>query len=260
MRLFDAQAHTTTQSDDELRNLSYFGTTHIVTTPRVERATDATDVADQLRALLNDELPRLQRCGLTGQAAIGLLPGDRPRRAFPELWPMFEALAHDPRVVAIGEIGVWEGTDDQWAMFETQVEVAREANLAIVITPPDHLPIMMTYRMVKRLKELDIAPERCLINLRDEATIMTVCEEGYNVSLPVGRGDEPRTTAQKIADLLDAMPEAVHQIMLASALSRYVADVLNIAKTADALGKLLPPLELERICFANAAQLYGVAR
>lgn len=256
MKLFDAQARTATRTDDELRNLRYFGTTHVVTTPQLARANDADAVLAQLRALLDDEVARLRRLDLHGYAAIGLLPPAAPRRAHPELWSAFEACAHDPRVVAIGEVGVWEDTARQWQLFDAQLQVARRAELAVILTPPEQLPVTMTYKMMARVGEVGIAPERCLVNALDEATLGTVCEEGFVAGVAVGGGGAPRGAARVIAKTLDDVPEALERLVLTSALSHHASDILSMAKTVDALKKLLPATALERVCYANAAQLF----
>ena len=86
MHFFDAQIRSDTRSDDDLRNLAYFDTTHVVTTPNPGRTSQtADDLCDYLAVLATDEPRRLLRLGIAPHVALGLLPVARPRRTHHEV-------------------------------------------------------------------------------------------------------------------------------------------------------------------------------
>ncbi len=259
MRIFDAQIRSDTRTDDELRNLAYFGTERAVTTAHAPKSfTTAGPLLEYLDALSSEEPARLERCGLRGHVALGVVPSAQPSRAHYEVWKRLPELLSRDAVVAVGEIGAWEDTATQWELFDRQVALAAELSLPVVVTPPHELHVNMTYKMMARLSAGGLAPGRCLLTRLDERTAHTVHEEGFVVGLAVGNQDiEPREAASLIARLSE---RSSARIVLSTSLRSGAADILGIAKTMVALGDAgASPEELENVAYENAAELFGVS-
>lgn len=263
MRIFDAQIRSDSRTDDELKNLAYFGTEHALTTAHPRRAFEnAADLLAYFAELVGDELDRLARCGIAARTALGLLPASVPRRAHPELWPALEQLLIDPRVAAVGEIGVWDDAKPQWALFERQARLALEARLPVVVTPPAELRVNMTYKMMDRLGQLGLPPHRCMMNLLDARVLPTVLEEGYTGGIAVGYGrTDPRAAARLLRATLERAPEALDQIVLCTSLRAGSADILGIPKTLVALAETgLDSTAVSALAYGNAERLFRSAR
>ncbi len=258
MRIFDAHVRTDTRSDDDLKNLDYFDTTDVLTTAHARRPFErAEDLLGYFEWLRNDECARIERCGPTPHAALGVLPDATPRRSHPEVWTHLPELLTRPRVVAVGEIGAWEDRDRHWELFERQARIAMELDLPILATPPSDLKANMTYKMMLRLEEIGVEPARVVMNYLDERLVETVVRDGFVAGVAVGTTDlSSKRAARTLVETIEAVGHA-DRIVLNSALRTGHSDVLGIPKTAselDALG--LSEETIERLVYHNAAELF----
>lgn len=266
MRIFDAQLRSDACSDADLQNLRYFDTEQVVLTAHAPRAFErAEDLLRYFGALVCDEARRVERAGLRAHVALGVLPPARPRRAHPELWAALPGLLRQPRVVALGEVGVWADEKAQWALFERQVKLARDLfdgrrTLATIVTPPEDLRVNMTYKMMQRAERLGMAPGCMLMNRLDERLIETVVSEGFVAGVSVGASNlNPRHAAEAIARALQALGSA-ERLVLNSAIRIGGADILGIPKTIVALQELgVDPRSIERMVYGNARALFATA-
>ncbi len=256
MKIFDAHIRSDTCSDTELKNLSYFGTSHVLTAAHGARSFErAEDLLGYLGELIDEGVPRLGRCGLVGYVALGVLPDAQPRRTHYEVWQALPELLARPEVVAVGEIGVWEDTKQQWELFERQVKIALEHGAKpLLISPPYELRANMTYKMMQRLEKLGFPPSRAVIGLLDERLLENVVQSGFVGSLPVGASsNEPRGAARLVMEVVENLGSA-EGIVLSSGLREGGGDVLGIVKTIVELETLGMEAEVvERVVFGNMA-------
>lgn len=258
MRIFDAHIRSETRSDDDLKNLAYFGTEQVVTTAHArrefERAEDLLAYFEQLRT---DESARIKTCGVTPHVALGVLPDARPRRSHPEVWTELPELLRRDRVSAVGEIGAWRDTEDHWELFERQVRMAKEAELPIVATPPRELKVNMTYKMMLRIEEAGFPPERAVMNYLDERLVETVVRDGFVAGVALGVRDlDPRRAAEVVDDTVRAVGHA-DRIVLNSALRAGASDVLGVPKTATELDERGAGAEvIDQLTYRNAEEVF----
>lgn len=261
MKIFDPNLRSRTQSDDDLKNLHYFGTEEAVSTAYGWRGFErAEDLLAFFESLLKEERQRLERCGIKAYIALGVLPDGQPRRAHFEVWDELPALLKRPEVVALGEVGVWEDRREQWELFERQVKIALEVGpLPILVTPPAKLKITMTYKMMQCLERLGYPPSLVVMNHTDRRLLVNVIESGYCAGYPTGAANnDPREVARAIADALEELGE-VGQIILTAALGSGGSDILGVPKAIVALQDLgVPDAQIEAMVRKNAQALFGV--
>lgn len=258
MKIFDAHIRSDTRSNDDLKNLAYFGTERVVTASHPAREFQhADDILAYLDGLVTSEAERLRRCGLTPHVAIGVLPGARPRRTHYELWQELPTLLEMPEVVAVGECGAWDDTEDHWELFIRHVELARAHDLPLLIATPSELRVNMTYKMMQRLDKMGFPPEMAMFNHLDERLVETVVEEGYVAGVSVGPYHlDPRQAAPLVSDVVAARG-SVDRIVLNSALRAGGGDILGIPKAAVMLNDSgLTTQQVERLVYGNAMALY----
>ncbi len=263
MKIFDPYIRSRTQSEDDLKNLRYFGTTEVVTTAHDAQSFEtAQDLIAYFEVLRGEECRRLRRCGLIPHVALGVLPAARPRRAHYEVWEALPDLLRTSTVVAMGEIGVWEDIEEQWELFERQVEIARQVGpIPILVTPPRELKITMTYKMMTWLKRKSYPPSLVVMNRLDERLLENVVESGFCAGYPVGAAsNDPRRAGGHIAQVLDRV-DGAGRILLTTALRRQCGDVLGISKTIKALRRQDVQEEaIRRMVYGNAARLFAEKR
>jgi uncharacterized protein len=118
--------------------------------------------------------------GIRHYCTIGLNPKEANNEALAEA--VIEAL---PRflaregVVAMGELGYDEQTAAEDKALRTQIELAKEFELPIMIHTPHRDKRPGTLRTMDVLKEHGFDPTRCVIDHNNEETIREVRDRGY---------------------------------------------------------------------------------
>lgn len=257
LTFFDAQIRSVRRSIEDLRNLRYFGTTHVLTTAfDSQKFSVAAEVLDFWDGLIGAEVERLSLCDIAGSVAIGMLPSARPTRSHYEVFEGMEARLRPPQVRAVGEIGVWEPNHSEWELFRRQVQLAKDFELPVVITPPEVLRINLTYAMMKCLDEMDFPRHQTLFNHSCEITSKTLFEEGFGVGVVVGSfGMEPTLAARLVSTLVN--DGGLSAIYVTSGMSDGPADVLGLPKLARELRELgLVEESIRQVMFENASRLF----
>lgn len=260
MKIFDAHIRSDTCSDAELKNLSYFGTAHVLTSAHGSRGFErAEDLLAYFDSLVLEAVPRLERCGLVGHVALGVLWSMQPRRTHYEVWRRLPELLARPEVVAIGEIGAWEDTQKQWDLFERQVKIALELGAKpLLISTPYELKANMTYKMMQKLEKLGFPSERAILGQLDERLLENVVQSGFVGGFTVGASsNKPREAARLVAEIVERLGSA-RGIVLSSGLGDGSGDVLGIAKTIVSLQDLgVEDSVIEDCVFGNAESFFG---
>jgi predicted metal-dependent TIM-barrel fold hydrolase len=258
VQIFDAHIRSDTRSDDDLKNLAYFGTERVLTAAHPRRPFErADDLLSYLDSLVTSEVERIRRAGLVPHVALGLLSSMRPRRAHYEVWQELPHMLELPEVVAVGEIGAWDDEDDEWRLFERQVEFAKAAKLPILVATPSDLKVNMTYKMMARLQKKGFPPDLAMFNHLDARLVETVAAEGFVAGVSVGPYHlDPRDAAPMVAAAVDKLGSA-ERIVMNSALREGGGDILGIPKVAVMLSDAgLASSAVERLVYGNAMRLF----
>lgn len=260
LKIFDPHIRSRTQSDDDLKNLHYFGTDQVLTTAfDAQPFETAAELIQYFEFLIDEECARLRRCGLNPTVAIGVVPDARPRRAHYEVWDALASLIGRAKVVAVGEIGVWKDDRQHWELFQRQVRIAHEAGpLPLVVTPPTDLKITLTYKMMTWLKKFGYPPSLVMMSGLDERLVKNVVESGFCAGIPVGAGSNaPRQMGDFLARLLADVAGA-DNILLTTALRSAGGDVLGVPKTIVALREAgVSDAQIAKMVCQNAERLFG---
>lgn len=259
MKIFDPHIRSQTQSDDDLKNLHYFGTETVLTTAYGGRQFEtATELAEYFEFLIGEECRRLQRCQLRARVALGVVPDARPRRAHHEIWQLLAEMLQREQVAALGEIGVWEDRSDHWELFQRQIRIAQDVGpVPLVVTPPSELKITLTYKMMMRLEKIGYPPSLVIMNYLDERLVENVIESGFCAGYPVGAtSNDPRRTGRFLADVLGRV-DGADRILLTAALRGSGGDVLGVPKAIDSLQEQgVSQSDIQQLVYDNAARLF----
>jgi predicted metal-dependent TIM-barrel fold hydrolase len=259
VKIFDAQIRSDICSEADLKNLEYFETERVLTTAHAKRGFErADDLLGYFDELTTDEVQRLRRSGLIAHVALGVAPNMRPRRAHFEVWRELPHLLQQPEVVAIGEIGAWEDSTEDWALFERQLDIATQVgDVPVICVPPPDLKVNMTYKMMQRIEKAGHGSNLCMMNRLDGRLVETVVREGFVAGVSVGSQNvEPRAAAEMLVEVIDALGSA-DGIVLNSALRAGSVDILGIPKTVVALQDLGADRRIiEKLIYGNAMSLF----
>lgn len=180
MRILDPHIHMTSRTTDDYEAM-YASGVRVVVEPAFWLGQPRTSVGsftDYFDSLLGWERFRAAQFGIRHHATIALNPKEAndPRCR--------EVLAEVPRyllkdgVVAVGEVGYDSMTPEEDEVFATQLQMAREAELPVLVHTPHRDKLAGTRRTLDVVQESGLAPERVLVDHLNETNVALVRDAG----------------------------------------------------------------------------------
>jgi hypothetical protein len=257
MKLFDPHIHMTSRTTDDYQAMADAGIAAIVEPafwvgqPRSHVGT----FEDYFLSLLGWERFRASQFGIRHFATIGLNPKEANNEALAlgvlELLPLY---LEKEGVVAVGEIGFDDMTRAEERFFSAQVELARDAELPILIHTPHRDKKRGTERTLALIKELGFPPQRTLVDHNTEETIASVLDSGCWA----GHSIYPKTKMDEARMVELIRRYGTERILVNSAADWGVSDPLKVPKTARALGEAgFGPADVERVCWQNPLAFFA---
>jgi predicted metal-dependent TIM-barrel fold hydrolase len=168
-----------------------------------------------------------------------------------EMLPRF--LAKDG-VVAVGELGFDDQTDDEAKWFTRQLELARAFNLPVLVHTPHRDKKQGTIRTIELLRSLKYPEELVLIDHNNEETLPIVlntgCWAGHSI-YPNTKMDEHRMAAL-------VKKYGVDRIIVNSAADWGISDPLKVPKTTDAMRSLgIPEESIHDVVWNNPVAFFS---
>ena len=234
MKMIDPHVHMTSRTTDDYVAMAAAGISALVEPsfwlgqPR----TTAGAFVDYFNSLVGWERFRASQFGIRHFCTIGLNPkeSNNPKLANEVMSLLPRYLAKDG-VVAVGEVGFDDQTDEEAAWFARQVELARDFNLPVLIHTPHRDKKQGTIRTIELIRKLKFPEERVLIDHNNEETLPLVletgCWAGHSI-YPNTKMDEHRMAA-----LVKKYGTA--RIIVNSAADWGISDPLKVPKTTDAM-------------------------
>jgi predicted metal-dependent TIM-barrel fold hydrolase len=210
---------------------------------------------DYFNSLVGWERFRASQFGIRHFCTIGLNPkeANNPKLAGEviDLLPRF--LAKDG-VVAVGELGFDDQTDDEARWFTRQLEIARDFNLPVLVHTPHRDKKQGTIRTIELLRSLKYPEERVLIDHNNEETLPIVlntgCWAGHSI-YPNTKMDEHRMAAL-------VKKYGVDRMIVNSAADWGISDPLKVPKTTDAMRALgIPEESIHEVVWNNPVTFFS---
>jgi predicted metal-dependent TIM-barrel fold hydrolase len=257
MKMIDPHVHMTSRTTDDYAAMAASGITALVEPafwlgqPR----TTAGSFVDYFNSLLGWERFRASQFGIRHFCTIGLNPkeANNPKLACEviDLLPRF--LAKDG-VVAVGELGFDDQTDDEARWFKRQLEIAREFNLPVLVHTPHRDKKQGTIRTLELLRSMKYPEEQVLIDHNNEETLPIVlntgCWAGHTI-YPKTKMDEERMAAivQKYG---------AERIVINSAADWGISDPLKVPKTIEVMrARGVSEQMIEKIVWDNPVAFFA---
>ncbi len=254
--LFDAHLRAQGLAPRDLADLRFFGVEGALC-PGTDAVTPPT--AARLRRSLEDlagpGVSRLRRAGLAAWAALGIPPRCIPWRGLEALLAELPELLSRPEVVAIGPVGLDQGSEREEMVFVRQLEMARELRLPVLVHTPVRDKVRLTRRALALLREAEVEPRRVLVDHADGSTVRIIRSVGYAAVLSLSAGRPGgRGAVEEAARLVRTLgPEG---LVLASDAGEGLGDLLALPRAADRMAKLgLSDAVIRRVCGRNALEV-----
>ena len=234
MMLFDPHIHMTSRTTDDYAAMADAGIAAIVE-PAFWVGQPRTHVGtfeDYFLSLLGWERFRASQFGVRHFCTLALNPkeANNPKVAQGVIDLLRHYLDKDG-VVAVGEVGFDDQTEAEAKYFSTQIDLAKEFALPVLVHTPHRDKKRGTERTLALVRESGINPELVLIDHNNEETLDQVlvsgCWAGHSI-YPKTKMDE-----QRMVQLVKEY--GGERILINSAADWGVSDPLKVPKTVQAM-------------------------
>jgi predicted metal-dependent TIM-barrel fold hydrolase len=257
MKIFDPHVHMTSRTTDDYEAMAAAGVVAIVEPafwlgqPR----TSAASFIDYFNSLLGWERFRASQFGIRHFCTMGLNPkeANNPKLADEVLGILPRFLAKDG-VVAVGEIGFDDQTDEEEACFAKQIALAAEFGLPVLVHTPHRDKKRGTIRSIDLVRSVGFPEERVLIDHNNEETLPIVlasrCWAGHTI-YPNTKMDEARMAA-----LVEK--HGSDRIIINSAADWGISDPLKVPKTIAVMrARGIPDRTIQTIVWDNPVAFFA---
>jgi predicted metal-dependent TIM-barrel fold hydrolase len=256
LRILDPHIHMTSRTTDDYEAM-YAAGVRVVVEPAFWLGQPRTSVGsftDYFDSLLGWERFRAAQFGIRHHATIALNPKEAndPR--------LREVLAEVPRyllkdgVVAVGEVGYDSMTPEEDEVFAAQLQMARDAELPVLVHTPHRDKLAGTRRTLDVVRESGLAPERVLVDHLNETNVELVRDAGAWAGFsiyPDTKMDEDRMVA-----LLKEY--GTERMIVNSAADWGRSDPLKTVKTGRAmLAAGFSDDDVDQVLWRNPVAFYG---
>ena len=251
----DLHLHAEGLSDADLATLAFFGLRAALTCAHDAGAIRTDDLRRHWDELVTVQAARLQAAGIRPLVALGVHPARIP-------WHGIDALLHDlpryfddPRVVALGELGLQHGGEREEEILLRQLELSLAVRRPVVVHTPSEDKLPRTRRLIAVLRAAKIPPHRVLIDHVTEETFPLVRACGFWAGLTLQPGE---LSPDEAVSLL--RKHGAEAVVLTSDVGEGASDLLALPRAADALAAAGLSGELRhRALYENPLGFLGLA-
>lgn len=252
--LFDAHLHPQGLTEQDLESMRFFGITTALAAADHTPEPTAKGVLAHFDDLLGRQLLRMERAGLQAYAALGVHPLAVPRRGLSHLLSALPGYFRGGKVVALGEIGLHQGTEMEEEAFVEQLHLAKRLKLPVMVHTPSRDKDRITRRTLNLLRTSGIAPGQVLVDHAGPKTVRLILECGHWAGLTI-HPDE--LSAERAAALVRKV--GAGKLVLDSDAGDGAKDLLGVARVASRLAKSgISQGVIARVGHRNAEEFFRV--
>lgn len=257
MRIIDPHIHMSARTTDDYEAMRDAGVVAVIE-PAFWLGQPRTTVGsfqDYYSSLVGWERFRASQFGIHHYCTIGLNSKEANNEPLAEqvmeLLPLY--LAKDG-VVAVGEIGFDDQTKAEERFFRAQLELAKKADLPVMIHTPHRDKRRGTVRSMELCLEHGLPPSRVVVDHNNEETVQDVLDRGFWAGFTI----YPKTKMGNERMVEVVRRYGCERIIVDSSADWGVSDPLAVPKTARLMGERgIPQAHIEATCYGNALAAYG---
>jgi uncharacterized protein len=256
--IIDPHAHMISRTTDDYDAMARAGVVAVIE-PAFWLGQPRTNVgsyADYFAMISGFERFRAGQFGIRHYCTIGLNPKEANNEHLAEaVMEMLPRFLVKEGVVAMGELGYDEQTPLEDKALRTQIELAKQFELPIMIHTPHRDKRAGTLRTMDVLKEHGFDPARCVIDHNNEETIRDVLDRGYWCAFSIY--PQTKMGSERMAVIVESFgPE---RLIVDSACDWGVSDPLAVAKTARLMAQRgASAAAIHKVIYSNALAVYGL--
>lgn len=251
--MIDTHIHADSRSGEDFKEMFLSGIDKAITCSYYPYRIDAEIILlNHLNRILEFDTRRALEYGIDLKVALGIHPTNtisNPEIIYENLYNWI----NNDQIVAIGEIGLEDLTEDEISIFKKQLDIANETDSKVII----HTPRKNKLEVLKVI--MDIVPQHlderhAVIDHINHDVIHEVIDSDYMLGLTV----QPQKLDVKGAiDILENF--GFDRFLLNSDMSNKPSDPLSVPKTIRELKRLgFKNSEIEKISHRNAEEYFKI--
>ncbi len=258
MNIFDPHVHMFSRTTDDYHRMAVAGIRAVVE-PSFWLGQPRTSVGtfiDYWSLLTEWEPKRASEFGIKHFTTISLNPKEANNESIAkEVISAMRDFLDRPTVLGIGEIGFDRITAAEERALRTQLEIALERKLCVLIHLPHVDKLRGAEKTISILKEMNFPEEMAVLDHNTEETIPLVkdktrCWAGHTVYT------RTKLTPDRAARILERF--GTDRMLINSSADWGVSDPLNVPKTVFELRKRnFPEKEIEKVVWENPVSFYS---
>lgn len=256
MPIFDPHIHMTSRTTDDYAAMASAGIRAVVE-PAFWLGQPRTSVGsfvDYFDGLLGWERFRASQHGIAHHCAIALNPKEANDPRLLDVLDVVPRYLAKDGVVAVGEVGFDSMTSEEEKAFTTQVGLAIEHDLPVLVHTPHRDKPNGTRRSLDLIRDVGLSPERALIDHLNEVTVALVVDTGAWMGFSI----YPDTKMDELRMVRVLQEYGTDRMLVNSAADWGRSDPLKTAKTAEAMRAAgFDAQAVEKVLWDNPVAFYG---
>jgi len=216
------------------------------------KVSNETVLLNHLERILYYDTERARKCGLKLKVALGIHPTNTIKSSNVIFDKLYEYI-YNKEIIAIGEIGLENLTQEEKDIFKRQLEIADETKTKVII----HTPRKNKQKVAKEIRSIvleKINPNLVVIDHINSAIIEDFIDENFKLGLTV---QPQKMEAEEAITILKEYD--FDKFLLNSDISNKASDPLSVPKTVQRLKKLeFNSKKIDKVAFKNAKSFFNI--
>lgn len=251
--MIDTHIHADARSGEDFNEMYLSGIDTAVTCAFYPYKIDNdTVLLNHLMRILNYDAKRANEHGLELKVALGIHPTNTTvdgEIIYEQLYKWIE----NEDIIAIGEIGLEDLTEDEYRIFKKQLDIAEETKSNVIIHTPRKNKSEVLDEILDILPQ-HISPEYVVIDHINQNVVDKVISTDYTLGLTVQPQKMDKSEAISILN-----EYGFDKFLLNSDISNKASDPLSVPKTIRELTRQdFDKKEIDKIAFKNAEKFFNL--
>ena len=250
--MIDTHIHADARSGEDFNEMYLSGIDTAVTCAFYPYKIDNdTVLLNHLMRILNYDTKRAYEHGLELKVALGIHPANTTVDGEIIYEQLYKWIKNED-IMAIGEIGLEDLTEDEYRIFKKQLDIAEETKSNVIIHTPRKNKSEVLDEILDILPQ-HISPEYVVIDHINQNVVDKVISTDYTLGLTVQPQKMDKSEAISILD-----EYGFDKFLLNSDISNKASDPLSVPKTIRELTRQgFDKKEIDKIAFKNAEKFFN---
>lgn len=261
MRIIDPHLHTDRMKGKEVETISIAGVEAgiIPTAHLLPWIVTAETLVRMWNNYLDFQVNHSKSLGIVLRVALGVPFYGLEAEAVKECIKQLPKFLEHKNVVAMGEIGLDAGIDDEVKLFRTQLNIAREHNLPIIIhtpTPMEPQAETVIKQIIKIINEEKYPIERAVLDHTGFNTLKVRLDSGAKVGLSLCYD---KLRPEDVAEIIAQNQDRSDQLLVNSEFGYSGEGYYSVPRAVLSMRRLgLTRRQIEKITWDNPKKLFNL--